>query len=414
MNITNDRNNVLIHANTSNELLFVCHRLPYPPNKGDKIRSYNMINFLKQNGWRIHLATLYESVDELIYSDNLNELCESISIVKFSNIRKLLCPIALLKKTSLSVECFRNVQLQKYIDTILVSNNISAAMVVSAPMAEYLRSSRSPLPSRMVLDLVDVDSEKWREYARRSPWPVNQVYRLEARLHGRYEHLATEIFDTVLLATDAEASIFNSLYGQDRKAKGLSNGVDLDYFTPQPCTTTSNSSRIVFCGAMNYQPNIDAVTWFANTVFPIIRQHIPNAVFSIIGSKPTGRVRALANRPGVEVTGTVADVRDHVAPASLSVAPIRIARGVQNKVLEAMAMGKAVLATPQAFEGIDAVAGQDIAVADDDPDVFAQAALKLLRDPDAAAAMGAKARICMEQRYCWAERLAPLNTLLGQ
>lgn len=318
----------------------------------------------------------------------------------------------MIKGTSLSVECFRNTRLQRYVDTVLSSGTISAAFVVSAPMAEYLRSSHSPLPSRRILDLVDVDSEKWRDYAKRAPWPTSNLYRLEAKLHGHYEKMVATLFQAILLSTNAEASLFRSVSGITDNVIGISNGVDLGYFSPVSSIHPTDSPLIVFCGAMDYPPNVDAVVWFTNTVFPIILRRLPKASFWIVGAKPTNRVQSLAAMPGVRVTGAVDDVRSYVGSATLSVAPIRLARGVQNKVLEAMAMGKAVLATPQAFEGIDAVPGQDLAVAADDPESFARAALDLLLTPDAVATMGARARTCMEQHYCWAKRLAPLEALL--
>jgi polysaccharide biosynthesis protein PslH len=396
------------------EMLLLCHRIPYPPNKGDKLRSYHLLRHLAQQGWRIHLGALADSPGDLIHQDMLRPFCASLLVEPLPRWRKFCSPLGALKGTSLSVECFRNRRLQDYVDSVLASGNIAAALAVSAPMAEYLRATKSPRPRRMILDLVDVDSEKWRAYARQCFWPASQLYGLEARLLGHYESLAADLFHEVLLVSEAEAALFRSLGGKNGHVRNLSNGVDLDYFSPPHSEAPSTSLKTVFCGAMDYLPNIDAVVWFANSVLPVLRQHLPEASFWIVGTNPTPQVRALAAKPGVRVTGAVEDVRPFVAEAALSVAPIRIARGVQNKVLEAMAMGKAVLATPQAFEGIEAVAGQDLAVAPDAPEPFAAAALHLLTDAGGAAAMGVRARQCMEQRYTWAARLAPLQALLEE
>ncbi len=342
----------------------------------------------------------------------LGQQCASIAVESFSRWRKLACPLGVLKGTSLSVECFRNRRLQQYVDAVLATGNIAAALVVSAPMVEYLRAAAGPLPPVRVLDLVDVDSEKWRGYAARFSWPRNRVYSLEAGLLGRYEQRAARLFRAVLLASEAEAELFRSLGGGRDNVLGISNGVDMEYFAPQGDAATSEAGGLVFCGAMDYPPNVDAVVWFSDTVLPAIRQRLPETTFWIVGARPTRQVRALATRAGVRVTGAVTDVRPFVAGAALSVAPIRVARGLQNKVLEAMAMGKAVVATPQAFEGIEAVPGRDLAVAADEPTAFAEAVLDLLHTPQAATAMGMRARACVEQRYSWAARLAPLETLL--
>ena len=394
------------------ELLFLCHRIPYPPNKGDKIRSYHLLKYLVSQGWRVHLGTFADTEDDMLHRETLGQQCASIAVESLPRWRKLSCPLGVLKGTSLSVECFRNRRLQQYVDGVLATGAITAALVVSAPMAEYLRAAAAPMPPVRILDLVDVDSEKWRGYAARSPWPKNWIYGLEASLHGRYEQRAADLFRAVLLASEAEAELFRSLGGGHGNVLGISNGVDMAYFAPQGDDASPEAGSLVFCGAMDYPPNVDAVVWFSDTVLPAIRQRLPETTFWIVGARPTRQVRALATRAGVRVTGAVTDVRPFVAGAALSVAPIRVARGLQNKVLEAMAMGKAVVATPQAFEGIEAVPGRDLAVAADEPTAFAEAVLDLLLSPQAATAMGMRARACVEQRYSWAARLAPLEALL--
>lgn len=393
-------------------ILVLCHRIPYPPNKGDKIRSFHLVRHLAEQGWHIHLGTLVDDPGDMIHRDALRPYCTSLSVQPLPRWRKLRSPLGALMGTSFSVECFRHKPLQEYVDAVLASGRISAALVVSSPMAEYLRATPGPLPPRMLLDLVDVDSEKWRAYANGCAWPASRLYALEARLLGRYERLVSDLFQDVLLVSEAEASLFRSVSGTNGKGRALSNGVDLDYFSPSNGNATRQGGQTVFCGAMDYRPNIDAVVWFATTVLPRLRQHLPQASLVVVGANPAAQVRSLAALPGVRVTGGVSDVRPFVAGAALSVAPVRLARGVQNKVLEAMAMGKAVLATSQAFEGIEAVAGRDVAVTPDDPEAFAKAALELLQDPDAAAAMGSRARRCMEQHYSWTARLAPLETML--
>uniref|UniRef100_I2Q331 Sugar transferase, PEP-CTERM/EpsH1 system associated n=1 Tax=Desulfovibrio sp. U5L TaxID=596152 RepID=I2Q331_9BACT len=396
------------------EILVLCHRIPYPPNKGDKVRSYHLVRHLAERGWRVHLGALADTPGDMAYRDSLRPLCASLAVEPLPAWRKCCSLLGAVRGTSLSVECFRNRRLQAYVDKVLASGTVSAALAVSAPMAEYLRCAASPLPGRRILDLVDVDSEKWRAYAGRAAWPASQIYGLEAKLLGRYEQRAADLFEAVLLVSEAEVSLFRSLGGRDGQVRNVSNGVDLDYFSPAPDRQgPSASPSTVFCGAMDYPPNIDAVAWFAESVLPRLRRRLRRpASFSIVGSNPAPRVRALAGLPGVGVTGAVPDVRPFVAEAAVSVAPMRIARGVQNKVLEAMAMGKAVVATEQAFEGIEAVAGEDLCVVPDEPEAFAAAVAGLLADPAGAAAMGRRARRRMERHYAWAARLKTLEELL--
>lgn len=395
------------------EILVLCHRIPYPPNKGDKIRSYHLVRHLAGLGWLVHLGTLVDDPRDLDHAESLRPLCASLHVEPMPKWRRFCSPVAAMRGTSLSVECFRNGRLQRYVDAVLATGRLAAVLVVSAPMAEYLRGRGRELPKQTVLDLVDVDSEKWRAYAERSPWPSSWVYALEARLLGRFEQMAANMFAAVLLVSEAEASLFRSLGGREDTVLGLSNGVDLEYFSPDAVRGEPAAGRTVFCGAMDYPPNVEAAAWFARSVLPLVRREIGHAAFTIVGANPTARVLALGELPGVRVTGAVEDVRPFLAQAALSVAPMRLARGVQNKILEAMAMGKAVLATPQAFEGIEAEPGRDLAVAPDDPAAFAGAAVGLLADPDAMAAMGRRARSRMEERYSWAARLAPLERLLG-
>lgn len=394
-------------------ILVLCHRLPYPPDKGDRIRSYHLLRHLAQGGWRIHLAALADHSRDLANQERLRPMCASLAVEPRSGWGRYLSPLGALRGTSMSVECFRNRRLQRHVDQVLATEHVDAVLAVCSPMAEYVLASPGLLPRTMVLDLVDVDSQKWRAYAEQDRGPGRWLYGLEARLLGRYERLAGQAFGNVVLVSEAEADLFRSLNGDGCKVLSISNGVDLRYFSPDNRPEPVVPGRIVFCGAMDYPPNIDAVTWFANEVFPLVRAKLPESEFVIVGANPVPRVRSLAELANVRVTGPVKDVRPYVASAALSVAPLRLARGLQNKVLEAMAMAKAVLATPQAFEGIEAEPGRDLAVARDSAMDFAKAALGLLGDPQAARTMGSRARRQVEKNYSWEARLAPLTRLLG-
>lgn len=289
-------------------------------------------------------------------------------------------------------------------------------------MAEYLhRSAQRPLLGgltqvRCVMDLVDIDSDKWRQYAERSAPPMKWLYALESRLLQRYEQQVASRFHATLLVSDAEAETFRrrteAAGGDAAAVYPVSNGVDLEFFHPAPAGDISRPLRISFCGAMSYRPNADAANWFAREVLPRIRQALGEVEFWIVGGGVGDEVQPLGDLPGVTVTGRVEDVRPYVWNSDLAVAPIRIARGIQNKVLEAMALGIPALVTPLAFEGLEAEAERDLDVAAAEPEVFAAAALRLLRDPAARREIARCARQVVETKYSWQGRLKLLEDLL--
>jgi sugar transferase (PEP-CTERM/EpsH1 system associated) len=394
------------------DILVLCQRVPYPPNKGDRIRTFNIIQYLFKNGWRVHLATLLDSPDDAHAVDGLRTYCASIAAVYLPKWRRYTGLWRSIFGSSLSVEYFHSRHLQRHVHALLTGRKISAALAVSAPMVEYLRRSSGSCPRRMVLDLVDVDSEKWRAYAVRGRLPMAWVHALEGRLLARYEEKAGATCGSILLISQSEADLMRPRTAGRFAIHVVPNGVDATYFSPA-CQEAANASKImVFCGAMDYPPNIEAVDWFATQTLPRIRRVVPEARLCIAGSNPTADVKALARLPGVTVTGTVPDIRPMVQEAAVSVAPMRLARGVQNKVLEAMAMGKAVLATPQALEGLDVVAGETADMASDEPEAFARAAIDLLLDDERRRLMGRRAREWVVEHHAWDACLKPLEGLL--
>ncbi|MET0660100.1 MAG: TIGR03087 family PEP-CTERM/XrtA system glycosyltransferase, partial [Steroidobacteraceae bacterium] len=281
----------------------------------------------------------------------------------------------------------------------------------SSPSAEYVFRSTSPRmrKARRVMDLIDIDSLKWAQYAGHArPWNA-WIYRYEARTLATYERRIAAEYDEMLVVSEQEKSHFP---GQSHAhLHAVPNGVDLKFFSPRKAASTASTPIIVFTGVMDYWPNVEGVKWFVDRVFPRVRAAVPAAQFLIVGSRPTPEVRRLENVDGVTVTGFVEDVREYLDRASVCVVPLRIARGIQNKLLEAMASGKAVVTTPQAFEGLSAEAGADLLVAADE-EAFATATIRLLQDQAHAAAMGQRARLCMERHYSWHDNLMSLERLL--
>jgi sugar transferase (PEP-CTERM/EpsH1 system associated) len=269
---------------------------------------------------------------------------------------------------------------------------------------------------RRVIDFVDVDSQKWADYAARTKPPRRWIYRREAALLRREEAAIAARFDCALLVSDEEAALFNALHpATAAKVGALRNGVDDRYFNPSLDFTNpygDMAPTVVFTGMMDYWANVDAVVWFADEVFPRLRAALPELRFAVVGGRPSPEVVRLGQRAGILVTGRVADVRPYVRHATLAVAPMRIARGVQNKVLEAMAMGRAVLTTPEGATGIDALDGRDLAVAPAEPQAMAARLLALLTDEAQRSAIAARGRAVIEARYTWSRQLENLNPLI--
>ncbi len=394
------------------DLLLLVHRIPYPPNKGDKIRSYHLLKHLAQH-YRVHLGTFVDDEDDWQHVPTVQALCASSHFVKLNpKLARVRSLGALLANRSLSLDYYRDAGLKAWVMDTMAQQNCKRILMFSSPMAQYADAYPE---ARRVIDFVDVDSDKWRQYAEKKNWPMNMLYAHEARQLLAYERKVAHEVDASLLVSAPEAQLLRDQAPESAHKIGhFNNGVDTVYFSPdEPYKTPFfvGDQALVFCGAMDYWPNIDAVTWFAEEVFPTVLARNPNARFVIVGARPTPAVQALGNLPRVMVTGTVPDVRPYVAHAHLCVAPLRIARGIQNKVLEAMSMAKTVVVSPQALEGITAAPGRELLLADGAV-AFAVAINDALAAPDAA--IGQAARAAVVNHYGWSANLAPVVSLLEQ
>jgi sugar transferase (PEP-CTERM/EpsH1 system associated) len=395
-------------------LLMLAHRLPYPPDKGDKIRAFHVLSHLARHH-ELRLACLVDDAGDLAHVPALRRIASDVAVERIDGpLRRVASLRALWPPRSITVTHFHVPALQRRIDEWIDAAPVDGVLCSSAAMAEYLFRSRHRdgrlRQAVRAMDLIDVDSRKWAQYAAgASPWRA-WLYRHEARRLGDYERRIVEAFDRTFLVSAAEARLLPAAAGAGRVG-AFGNGVDLAFFSPRPRGPQA-APLLVFTGVMDYPPNVDGVDWFARSVLPIVRAACPEVGFAIVGSRPTAAVRRLARLPGVTVTGFVPDVREWLARAALCVAPLRIARGVQNKVLEAMAMGRATVATPQAHEGIEAVPGREIVVADG-AEAFAAAVLDLLRERGRAEAIGAAARACVERRYRWDAHLRVLDEVFA-
>ncbi len=393
------------------DVLFLSHRIPYPPDKGDKIRAWHMLEHLARTH-RVHLGCFVDDPDDLVHETHLRSVCASVLCVPIDRRTQKLRALARLRPgRPLTLGFYQSDALQRWVGKTLAEQPISVAFAYCSAMAPYVMG-HTGLAAR-ILDMVDVDSEKWSDYALRSAWPARLVWAREGRTLLQFETRAAQAFDRTLFVSEAECSHFATLAPSTAlRLDWVENGVDLDRFSPRhrfDTPFTETGPHLVFTGTMDYWPNVDAVSWFAHDTLPLLRSTHPGARFVIVGASPAPEVLALAGLPGVTVTGRVADVRPYMAHADAIVAPLRIARGVQNKVLEALAMARPVVASSQAHEGIRATAFRDLLVADD-PAGMARAVAAILAGQYPG--LGAAGRVAMERAYSWDATLSRLDAII--
>ena len=396
------------------DILFLAHRIPYPPNRGDKIRSFNILKRLCELG-TVHVATFADDDEDLAHAEVLRDMVGSLYVEKRSVSKPVGAVRALLTGKPISLTLFDSAAIRRFVDNAIQTHMIDAVFVFSGQMAQFV--PELPPESRFIMDFGDVDSAKFASYSKRGNPVMRYVHAREAKRLAAFEVATAQRADCSLFVTDAEARLFRSASGLDaEKIRSLENGIDCDFFDPTadfPALTTAIGPLVIFTGQMDYRPNIDAVVSFATEVLPKIHAEHPHVEFAIVGRNPAAEVQTLDKLEGVKVTGGVDDIRSWVAAADVVVAPLRIARGIQNKVLEAMAMARPVVASRLAYEGIDAVPERHLMVADT-PAQEAELVLQLLNNVTDADAMGRAARKRMLERYRWDSTLASLASLVGR
>ncbi|MGD2081975.1 MAG: TIGR03087 family PEP-CTERM/XrtA system glycosyltransferase [Chromatiales bacterium] len=393
-------------------LLFLCHRFPFPPDKGDKIRSFHLLSYLAEH-YRVYLGAFVDDERDWLHAAEIQRWCEESKLLRLAPGRARLRSLrGLLSARPLTLPYYAMPEMSRWVAQVTRRERLTRALVFSSSMAQYVLGKGFE-QVRRVIDFVDVDSDKWRQYAERQAPPLKWIYRREARKLLVYERRVASVADASLFVSQIEADLFRSLAPEAGDRVGFfSNGVDTTRFAPDldlDSPYAQGERVIVFAGAMDYWPNVDAVEWFAAQVFQQLHADDPSVRFFIVGRNPTQAVKRLGERPGVVVTGGVADVRPYVLHSRLSVAPLRVARGIQNKVLEAMAMGRPVLASRAALEGISARPGQEMMLAEGAAEFLQQSRLALAAD---LTAMGARARQRVLNDYVWERHLPGVLEML--
>ncbi len=402
-------------------VLFLVHRIPYPPNRGDRIRSFHILDYLVRRA-EVALAFLSEQTPSAEAIEEIEGRCGWVGWTRWGRWRRWLrAAWSFLCGRTATEGLFASGSLRRKLRDWLQDHQPDAVLVFCSSMAQYL-----DLPGlenvRTVVDLVDVDSQKWFDYADLSRGWRRWVYREEGRRLRRLEVQIGRRASAVVLTTPHEAALYRRI-APEANIQVVLNGVDIEYFHPNfsPSrkigeageSSPDAEARCVFVGALDYQANIDGIAWFCQEVWPLVRRRCPKAEFVVVGSNPSGEVHRLAQQtPGVRLVGPAPDVRPYLAEAEVVVVPLRVARGIQNKVLEGLAMGKAVLATPQALEGLAVQPGREAESAEE-PSAWVEKLFALWADPQRRTALGQAGRTYVETHHRWDETLRPLARVLG-
>jgi sugar transferase (PEP-CTERM/EpsH1 system associated) len=396
-------------------ILFLVHRIPYPPNKGDKIRSFNILKMLSQH-YRVYLATFVDEPEDQIYVNELSNWCEGvIALNQNKTIAKLKGLSGFLTNQAISIPYYSNRKLKKWIKNTIEAESIERCLVFSGVMAQFLNENTSLLRST-VIDFVDVDSDKWHQYAENKSGVKRWFYRRESRLLSKFEHEYSLKSAFSTFVSEDEANVFiNSIFSPPKqKVKGIRNGVDTDFFDAKNSYSSSveiKKKSVVFTGAMDYWANIDAVIWFSKKVWPVVLEKLPDATFYIVGSRPSVEVCNLTGKNNTVVTGRVEDVRPFIANANLSVAPLRIARGIQNKVLEALSMSRPIVLTSMAAEGISHESTDGYWI-EDDAKEMANKVLNVLKNESISEFP--EHRAFVQSEFSWDSEMRKLADLIEQ
>jgi polysaccharide biosynthesis protein PslH len=386
-------------------ILFLCHRIPYPPNKGEKIRSFHQLRALAARH-EVDVFTLADDPDDLLHREALAAHCRELTVARiFPKLARLRSLPYLLTRTPLTIPYFHSATLRTQIRKAIEQRRYDRIFVYCSAMAQYVDWKAVAPNIPVILDIVDVDSNKWAQYAAARRFPFSAVFRKEARDLREYERKVCEASTCVLVSTDREAQLTREI-APGARVHVVRIGMDVHRFEPRS-VDASMAPTIIFTGDMAYFPNQEAATFFARDVLPLVRRDLPNARFLIVGRRPHRRIEDLRQLGQIEVTGSVPDVRPWLAQASVAVAPLRIAAGIQTKILEAMAAGLPVVATSRAVQGLTSSVAEMIRTGDT-ADRLAAHVVELLRDREAAYRRGLEGRKRIAAEYSWETSLQSL------
>jgi polysaccharide biosynthesis protein PslH len=388
-------------------IFYICQRVPFPPDRGDKIATFNEIRHLAATH-DLHVFCLADSLDEQANVAGLQQIAKSVTACPINPLRARARVLrALVAGQPLSVAYHAEPALHRDIRRQYARLNPELVIVYSGSMAQFAEPF-GDVPR--IMHFAELDSLKWRHFQEHTRPPMRWIYAIEQERLLAYERQIARAFTLSLLCTEFELAEFERLI-PGAPAACVRNGVDLEFFRPQ--ARPKRPGGLVFTGVMDYLPNVDAMQWFCDAVLPRVREAYPGVHLTICGSRPSKPVLELGKRAGIAVTGHVPDVRPYLEEAEIAVVPLRIARGIQNKLLEAMAMGLPCITTSVAWRGLGLPDGEGALVADDAAG-FAAHVMALLEDAERRRRLGERARRIVERTFSWPSQLLALDRALAQ
>ena len=388
-------------------VLVVCHRFPFPPKRGGKIRPFKVIRHLHEQGHRVVVASLVRSAEEADEGQGLAQFCAEYDMVQVNetvqNLRTVGCLATTLPS---SMGYFHSPELARRLEARLQRERFDLIFVHCSSVARYVEHVSVP----RILDFGDMDSQKWLAYAKYKPFPLSAGYWLEGAKLEREERRLSDVFDICTVTTRAELETLDG-FGSGTATGWFPNGVDADYFTPT--ADPYEPETLAFIGRMDYYPNEECMVEFCQHTLPLVRQQRPGLKLLIVGADPSPTVWRLGQIEGVTVTGSVPDVRPYVWRSALTVSTLNIARGVQNKILESMAMGVPVVTSPTAAGGVDANDQEHFLVASS-PEQVAKAILRIVDDPSERDRLSRAGRDRMLTHHSWKGSMGRLDQIVAQ
>jgi sugar transferase (PEP-CTERM/EpsH1 system associated) len=389
-------------------VLFVTHRVPYPPTVGSKVRAFHCVEHLTQSGHEVTVASLARTAAEADAGAGIAGYCRDYLLERVRPpVQLVRMAVRLPTPFPSTMGYFHSSRLARRIRVALATTPFDLIMVHSSSAAQYVERVRD-VPK--IMDFVDMDSRKWLDYAGFKPFPLSLGYWLEGRKMAAAERAIARRFDVSVCVTAAEQAILDG-YGLGVPSRWFPNGVDTERFAA--AGTDYDPDSLCFVGRMDYYPNVQAMLDFCREVLPLLREARPRVKLQIVGAEPTAPVRALAQIPGVTVTGTVPEVQPYVQRSAASVVPLAIARGIQNKILESMAMGVPVVASPAAARGVDALPGEHLLVAGS-PGQYRDALVRLMADPAERHRLAVAGRARMLSHHTWSHAMGRLDSIIAE
>lgn len=388
-------------------IVLVAPRFPFPLDKGDRLTIYHMLRYFSQRH-TVSLVCFLEPEQDPAWVEKVEPFCEQVVIVPLSKRRAYAnCMTGIVGRTPLQLRYYSDPAMHAAVREVVAAQQPDLLYAHTIRMGQYIEPYKS-IPRVLAMQIsMTLNYRRLAEQAKGLPSKL--FHTMEYRKVRAYEGQFARKFDKVLLISPHDLNAIE----RDRPDENVffsPHGVDFEFFSPEPGRAQAPGS-LIFTGNMNYAPNVDAARYFYEEIFPLVRAEVPEVTWSIVGANPVAELEAMASDPAITVTGRVPDLREYMNRAEIAIDPLRVGAGLQNKVLEGMSMGLPMVITSVANEGIKAVDGENILLADS-PAAFAQHVVDLLRDAELRRQLGTAARQFIVEKWSWEKHFDDLEEMM--